>query len=132
MRELVAIVEQAENGELNALEVMATLRDNEKQLKALLGRIEPHAFVEADKYTEKTISIEGYEVTKKDGARRFDYKHIEEWQAADQAKKNIEAQYKQAFISAEKNLLAVTKDGEELVLPKALYSKPSLSFKRKQ
>ena len=132
MSEIQRLLNEVKTGYANPLDVMGHLRTLAAEVKSAIDEVEPLAFIEADKYPEKTFKEFGYEITKKDGSKRFNFKHIEEWQQADQAKKDVEAKYKQAYESVQKGLLAVTDDGEELDLPKLVPTKPSLSFKKVQ
>ena len=90
--------------------------------------IEEAALDEASKH-EKTFIHEGYKFERRNGARRFDFKHLPDWAEKKQELSDIEGKYKSAYQSFERGLKQVTEDGEVIELPKVTFSKDSLIVK---
>ena len=129
-QELAHLLTEVENGNENPLLLYAEI----KQLKELYTTAEKQvvdiALDEAEKYPEKSFELDGYVFEKRNGATRYSYKNIPEWQTYNEALKNCEARHKQAFISRQKGLLIASEDGEEIVLPEVNYSKNGLIVKK--
>jgi len=128
-QEVGVLISEAENGDIRALSLFAEIKrmkqlyiDAEKELLEV-------ALMQSTEYAEKTFSEDGWTFEKRTGARRFSFKAIQEWVEADQNKKDIEAKYKGAFISAQKNIRSVDENGELLELPVASYSNDTLIVK---
>jgi len=71
----------------------------------------------------------GFMFEVRNGRTTYSFKNIEEWNTYYKALKECEDRYKQAFISVQKGLLAISSDGEELQLPEVSYGKPSVIIK---
>lgn len=123
------LVQDVIDGNENPLKALALLKSQADLVKTGISEIEDYAFSEASKYGSKTFEDMGYKFTLTDGRRSYNFKEIQEWVEVEQAKKDIEEKYKQALLSHEKGLMAVSNDGEELTLPKVTYSKPSISIR---
>ena len=78
---------------------------------------------------EKNFVKDGFKFEKRNGAKRFDFKHLAEWSDKKAELTEIESKYKGAFQSFERGLKQVTDDGEIIELPKVSYSKDSLIVK---
>lgn len=127
--ELAHVLSEVENGNQRALPLYAEVKQLEALFTQAKKQLEPYALDEAMQYQENTFEENGIEYTKKNGATRYTYKNIPEWQEANDRLKEIEARSKQAFISKQKGILSATEDGEEIILPTVNYSKNSLLVK---
>ena len=122
------IVNQVKEGMQDALIAYAELKAAEKSLKAALAELEPLALEEAAKYG-KTFELYGHKFEQRNGAIRYTFSHLPQWQAADNAKKLIEQQSKQALKAMETGNTIIDADGCIVEPPKVLYSKDSLIVK---
>ena len=122
------IVNQVKEGNQDALIAYAELKAAEKSLKAALEELEPLALEEAAKYG-KTFELYGHKFEQRNGAIRYTFSHLPQWQAADNAKKLIEQQSKQALKAMETGNTIIDADGCIVEPPKVLYSKDSLIVK---
>jgi len=122
------IVNQVKEGNQDALIAYAELKAAEKSLKAALAELEPLALEEAAKYG-KTFELYGHKFEQRNGAIRYTFSHLPQWQAADNAKKLIEQQSKQALKAMETGNTIIDSDGCIVEPPKVLYSKDSLIVK---
>ena len=82
---------------------------------------------EADKYGN-----EGYRGYKFSSTSRpmYNYSTNPSWQELENSRKEIERQMKAAYMNTGKNLVNVTFDGEEVILPEVTYTKPSLKAEK--
>lgn len=108
---------------------LAIIKEYEKTVKEAKEAIEAVAQEEASKYP-KEFEKDGYQFTKREGSKRFDFKHIPEWQDAERSKKDIEGKYKSAWQNSQRNIGLVSEDGEILELPKVTFTKDSLLIKK--
>jgi len=122
------IAQQVLNGEQDALIAYAELKAAEKSLKAVLAEIEPLALEEAAKYG-KSFELYGHKFEQRNGSIRYNFSHLPQWQAADNAKKIIETQSKQALKAMETGNTIIDEDGCVVQPPKVTYSKDSLIVK---
>ena len=122
------IVNQVKEGNQDALIAYAELKAAEKSLKAALAELEPLALEEAAKYG-KTFELYGHKFEQRNGAIRYTFSHLPQWQAADNAKKLIEQQSKQALKAMETGNTIIDADGCIVEPPKVSYSKDSLIVK---
>lgn len=67
------VVNAVENGEINGLEAFIVFKKLEDAFKRAKAVIEEHAHNEADRYNEKSFTINGFTITKKDGSQRLQY-----------------------------------------------------------
>ena len=127
--EVAHLLTEVEEGNLNALDVYAMLKQSKNLFDESIRQIEPLAQSFAELYTEKTFNQSGYTFEKRNGSTRYSYNHIPEIFELKQQLKYAEAKYKHAFLSKQKGLLTASEDGEELVMPKVSYTKDSLIVK---
>ncbi len=130
--EIANLVTLAEEGEINPLNVYATLKQLKDLTELAIKQVEPLAKNSSEMYPERTFEHEGFIFEKRTGATRYSFNHIPEIFELKQQLKFAEAKYKHAYLSKEKGLLTASEDGEELVLPKVSYSKDSLIVKKVQ
>ena len=128
--ELAHLIERVEQGEQRALISYAEIKKMKEMYALAEKQIEPLAIGEAENYTEKTFDEGGFTFQKRNGATRYSYKNIPEWQTYNKGLKDCEERHKQAFISRQKGMLTATMDGEEIVMPEVSYSKDSLAVKK--
>lgn len=124
------LVQDVYDGNEDPIKAYAIAKDFIDSNKEGLQALYEAAIDEASKHPENTFEHEGFKITKKNGSKRFDYKHIEEWQQNNERKAEIEKKYKAAYNSFQVQLQAVSEDGEVLELPKVTQGKDSLSIKK--
>lgn len=117
------------SGEVDALKAYGIAKEYFKKATDALKAIEAEALDEAETY-EKNFVLDGFKFEKRNGARRFDFKHLTEWADKKQELSEIESKYKGAYQSFERGLKQVTDDGEVIELPKVSQSKDSLIVRR--
>lgn len=123
------IAESVERGEEEALKAYYILDTIEKKVKESKSLIKPHALNEANQYDEKTFEHNGLKFERRNGARKWSYKGIPEWEEAEAHKKEIEKECKARFQLYERGQLIASADGEELKIPKVSVSDDSLIVK---
>ena len=116
------------DGTEDPLKAYGLAKDYLKVVTDSVKAIEEAALDEAAKY-EKTFVHEGFKFEKRNGARRFDFKHLPDWAEKKQELTQIEGKYKGAYQSFERGLKQVTDDGEVIELPKCNQGKDSLIVK---
>mgnify|MGYP005988831871 CR=1 FL=1 len=100
VNEVVAnITSSVENGELNALEAIISLKKLEEIVKKAKSNIADIVIDEAAKYTEKTFKIGDAEISKKLSAGRYDFSNIPEIVAKELELKALKDKYKAALKS---------------------------------
>jgi len=67
------VVTAVENGDINGLDAFIVFKKLEDAFKRAKAVIEEYANNEADKYNEKSFTINGFNITKKDGSQRLQY-----------------------------------------------------------
>lgn len=134
--ELMDRVQQAENGDINHIDALIEFRAYKKYMEEsinLLKEYENDHFNEIEQAVkEYPEGYRGYEFEVRNGRQIWDFKHIPEWQTHDNAKKECEQRYKNAFKARQNNLLVATEEGEEVILPKMDYAKGSIILKVKK
>jgi hypothetical protein len=127
---VVGLIDQVENGEINPLVAYAKIKRMLDLYTSAKSQVEPLAMEEAEKYPDNTFGEGGFIFERRAGGASYNYKHIPEWMEAENAKKQIEAKYKQAFLARQKGLLVASEDAEEMILPEIMYRKSSLIVKK--
>jgi len=128
--EIVHLLTQAEEGNINPLDVYAIFKQSKLLIDEAIAKVEPLAHREAEMYTERSFEQSGFTFEKRNGATRYSYNHIPEIFELNQKLKYAQTKYKHAFLSQQKGLLTASKDGEEMIMPKVTYSKDSLIVKK--
>jgi len=98
-------------GETNALSAYVTLKEFEKDVADALEKLKELALKEAKTYEEKTFDVFGAKVSVKNGAGRWKFDHIQEWNTAKENILGIELAAKQAYQNQGVGILSV-RDGE--------------------
>jgi len=127
--ELMDIVDGVERGSKPALLAYAEMKRFADIAAQAVKQIEPVAMEEALNFGEKDFETNGFKFQIRNGATRYSYKHIPDWQTVQKELKEVEERYKAAFIARQKGLLTASADGEELILPEITRSKDSLVIK---
>jgi hypothetical protein len=70
---LSEMVQSVVSGQVNALEPYAILKTLEKYVKKCIDEVEPYAMREAEKHSEKTFAMNGYQFEKRNGYLMYDY-----------------------------------------------------------
>lgn len=127
--ELMDVVDGVERGSRPALLAYAEMKRFAEIAAQAVKQIEPIAMEEALNFGEKDFETNGFKFQIRNGATRYSYKHIPDWQIVQEELKEVEERYKAAFIARQKGLLTASTDGEELILPEITRSKDSLVVK---
>ena len=122
------ISEKAIEGHTDPLIAYAELKAYKMELEQAIKDLEPLAIEESEKYG-KSFELHGIKFERRNGATRYDFKHIEEWQNMNTEIKNFEKRCKQALSSSKYGGSCIDANGEEMPLPKVNYSKDSLIIK---
>lgn len=122
------ISEKAIEGHSDPLIAYAELKAYKMELDQAIKDLEPVAIDESEKYG-KSFELHGIKFERRNGATRYDFKHIEEWQNMNTEIKNFEKSSKQALAASKHGANYVNANGEEIPLPKVTYNKDSLIIK---
>lgn len=129
---IVKLVTDVNDGHENPLKAYALLRQWGKDIDSALKEIEEYALLEAKKYP-KTFEQYGFEFTRSEGARRFDFKGCQSWVKTSTELKEIEERLKATWNLHQKiGQVASAETGEELELPVCNFGKESLTIKIKK
>jgi len=124
--EIVTLVTEVEEGNEDALKALIHLKGIEKILADSISQIKEAAVTEAKKYEAKEFELEGAKVQVKEGAARFSYKHIPQWNTLDDKRKLIEEAAKNRYKNP--SLLVADESGEEIPMAKCTYDKESIAI----
>jgi hypothetical protein len=106
----------------------AELKELKREIDQAIKDIEPIALEESEKYG-KSFELHGIKFERRNGATRYDFKHIEQWQMMHQDLKKFEMQSKQALAAMKNGANYIDEHGEQIPVPKVTYSKDSLITK---
>ena len=115
-------------GSVDPLIAYADLKDYKREIDQAIKDIEHIALEESEKYG-KSFELHGIKFERRNGATRYDFKHIEQWQMMHQSLKNFEMQSKQALAALKHGANYIYENGEQIPLPKITYTKDSLIIK---
>lgn len=113
-----------ESGNEYAIEVFAFLKGIKSFCDDAMKELEEDAFIDAEK--NKGSVFHGYEVSTKDGSKRFTFNHIPEWNTLKLKMKDLEESSKQAWNMSQKNANFVTDDGEIVTPAEMKFGKQSI------
>ncbi len=119
---------KAIDGLISPLVAYAELKDLKAHLDLALKDVTPIALEEADKY-DKNFSYDGFKFERRNGRVTYDFKHLDAWQKANNAKKFAEEQAKQALKAMETGGCLIDDDGVVIEPPKVKYSQDTLIVK---
>jgi hypothetical protein len=115
---LIDLTQAVIDGNADPLEAYIHLKQIEKHLKGAFECVEPMAFQEAGKWTEKTFTYKGAEIQKKNAPGRYDFTNVSLWKEAEKRKKQIE---ELAKVAAKGGATVVDELSSEVVEP-AIYT----------
>jgi hypothetical protein len=124
--ELSALVTEVEEGNTDALKAYIELKKINKVLEAASKQIGENAMKEAKTYGEKSFQAFGAEVQVKEGAARFSFKHIPQWNEFEKKKKTIEDAAKNRYKN--NSLIIADENGEEIPMAECTYDKESIAI----
>ena len=127
--EIAAMLMAVEDGNENPLRAYVELKRIEKVVEESLKQVFPEAMTEASKYSEKTFSYNGAEVTKKANPGRWDFKSCPRVEDVAAQLKEAQEQAKAAYNQSQKGALLL--DSDQCVIEPAHYmhGSDSLSIK---
>jgi hypothetical protein len=91
------LIEQVANGETDALKAYIELKGLSDTITQVMKEIKREAVIEADRYDGKTFQAFGATIEKRSGGGVWSFKHLPDWNDANQKKKDVEEMHKQAF-----------------------------------
>ena len=115
-------------GMTDPLIAYAELKEYKREIEQAIKDIEPIALEESEKYG-KSFELHGIKFERRNGATRYDFKHIEKWQMMHQELKNFEMQSKQALAAMKHGANYIDENGEQIPVPKLTYTKDTLITK---
>ena len=115
-------------GMTDPLIAYAELKEYKREIEQAIKDIEPIALEESEKYG-KSFELHGIKFERRNGAVRYDFKHIEQWQMIHQELKNFEMQSKQALAALKHGANYIDENGEQVPVPKLTYTKDTLITK---
>lgn len=131
LSKIAAMVEAAEDGNANPLEVYAEIEILLKELKLAKDQIFQLAYDEAEKQNDKTFEMNGFKFERRDGGGRFDYKGIDYWELKKKELDGIQSLMQQAYKAFQGNgSTIVDENGEVVPIPIYKPNKGSLSVKK--
>ena len=126
------IVSDVEVGRVNPLDAFAIFKKMESLFNEAKKQIDALAIEEAEHYGQSTFSHNGQKYEVRNGATRYSFKGIQEWEEKNAELKAIEEKYKQAYKNFKIGLSALDEiTGELIDLPTVTQSKSSLIVKNK-
>lgn len=119
--------QQVLNGDYNALKLYGELADLEKAIKKAKAEILEDAIIEFEKHGEKSVSANGFEISKSQSGR-YDYSDNADWNKLQSNIKELEKKMQAAYKGGGEIL---DNDTGEIIEP-ATYkaSKEGLKFKK--
>lgn len=128
MKEIVLdLNDKVINGEMSALKAYILLKDLEKLTKDVLKGLQDQAIDEAESYGKGEHDAYGAKFQVRNGATRWDFKHIQEWKNKSADLKAYEESLKALAKSGHTGIDEET--GEVLELPKQVFGATTLSIK---
>ena len=122
------IADKAIDGHSDPLIAYAELKAYKQEIEEALKELEPIALEESEKYG-KSFELHGIKFERRNGATRYDFKHIAKWQNLNTQLKNFEKSSKQALAASKQGAHYVDGNGEEVQCPRVMYNKDSLIVK---
>jgi len=121
--------EQAFAGDMNPLQAYGQAKHILDGYTKLVEDLKEYAQDEAEKYPKQFEEF-GFKFEKRNGATRYDFKHIDKWKDLTANVKDFEDMCKQALKAGEKGLQIADEDGEIIPLPKVTIGKDVLIVKK--
>jgi uncharacterized protein (UPF0210 family) len=123
------IAQLVENGEIEALNAFLFLKELEIKSKEYKKRIEEIAIDELSKHNGST-EMNGYTISLKKSAGRWDFKHIQEIVDAENNLKQLKEKYKLAYKQQNNNITAIGDGGEVIDPAKFNHGKEIIQIKK--
>ena len=126
------IVKDVEIGNINPLDAYTIFKRMESVFNEAKKSIDTFAIDEAEKFGASSFEFNGQKYEVRNGATRFSFKGISEWEQKNNELKAIEEKYKTSYKSYTKmNLSLIDQEtGEVIDLPTVTVSKSSLIVKK--
>jgi len=103
------------DGDLYAIEAIVLAKKFESAAKHLKDSWEEDALLSTEVW--KGQEFEGYTATQKDGARRYSFKHLDNWNTLNDQRKELELESKNAYLQFLNGNVIVDSDG--VIVPQA-------------
>jgi hypothetical protein len=115
--DIIDIVQQCDDGNIDPLKAYVMFKRIEITAQNCLKQIQNEALIEANKYPEKVIGMDGAEVMKKRAAGRWDYSQcVYVTQAKEEAKRQEEIA-KQAYKASQRGQQIFNEESGEVFTP---------------
>lgn len=130
MQEFEKKVDDVVIGMLEALPILAELKQEKARIEELIKTVEPIAQYEAEQYQEKTFILKGWMFEKRSGGSQFNFSNIPSWNEKKAELSDIELKAKAAYSSYSRGLMTADENGEEVMLPEVTSRKDSIIIKK--
>lgn len=124
-----AMIQDVIDGNTDPILAYAKIKSTLDFLNRCLDEIKDYAVEEAQKY-DKTFELHGFKFERRNGVKRYSFKHLEKWKDLNKKVKDFEQASKQAYLAKQKNLLQITEDGEVMELPEVTQTPDVLIVKK--
>lgn len=121
--------DRAFSGDINPLEAYAQAKHILEGYTKLVEDLKEYAQDEAEKYPKQFEDF-GFKFEKRNGRTIYDFKHLVQWQQADNLKKMVEQQSKAALKAMETGGTIIDADGCIIEPPKVTFTKDILIIKK--
>jgi len=102
-------------GEIDPLKAVIVLKEIEKKAKEYKCMIDDIALDEITKYGREGTEIDGYSVSVRSAAGRWDFKHINEIQDLEKELKQLKEKHKGSYNQMLRNLTTLGEGGEVII-----------------
>tara|TARA_R100001530_G_C4225233_1_gene131112 strand:+ start:91 stop:501 length:411 start_codon:yes stop_codon:yes gene_type:complete len=109
------IYDLVKEGEIDPLKAIIVLKEIEKKAKEYKSKIDDIALDEITKYGREGTSIDGYSVSVRSAAGRWDFKHISEIQDLEKQLKELKEKHKASYNQMLRNLTTLGEGGEVII-----------------
>ena len=123
------LVQDVMDGEESPFKALYELKKQLTTLKSAIEVVEVEAFNQAE-YEDKTFIKDGYQMEKRNGAKRWNFKNCKDYQIAKDNLKEIEDGLKTNYKLWESGKSAVDEFGEVGDVPLVTYNKDSMIIKK--
>ena len=125
--DITKIVEQVLGGEISPLDTYIELKTLEKEIADALTKIKDEALLEAQKYNG--ADYKGFRIEVRDGGGRYNYEHIEQWNALKEQIKEVERMAQLSYKNQHSGYFMNELTGEIFEPARYTFSSPSILFK---
>jgi hypothetical protein len=123
------LVQDVIEGKESPYKALFILKKEYKLLKEMIEVVEIEGFNQCE-YEDGTFNKDGFEITKRNGSRRFDFSNCNSYRIANDNLKEIKNDLKASYSANEKGLQLINEDAEVVELPIVTYGKDSLLIKK--